>query len=254
MAPRNLILQSIATDLLQVLVSRGEIDISGLQALEAAVVGKLYFCVHAKRHELQNKLLHLLHSIISASTVAHHIRSRGFSNALAAGLPAGQGSLQDATQHTYSVSSLLIQTLVDGVSTPSNRATLQHWLDFVLMTIPQFQQSMQAVLAPLSECIGRQLRLLMADLEKAAENDPKAVEDVHSTTSDAEILMLLNALERLIMLNLQTSDQENTEDEGVPAEKPGGVDGGSGILGMVTNVFSSDTALSRPEEQLTVRL
>ncbi len=37
---------------------------------------------------------------------------------------------------------LLIQTLVDGMSTRSNRPVLQHWLDFVLMAVPPISTSL----------------------------------------------------------------------------------------------------------------
>jgi hypothetical protein len=244
MAPGNTALQATATDLLQALVGRGEVEALALEMLEAAVIGKLYTCVHTCRLELQNKLLHLLHSVISATNAGHQARR--------AGLSASGDTAQDA--HAHAVNPLLVHTLVDGLSVPSNRSTLQHWLDFVLMTIPQFQSSMHAVVTPLSDCVGRQLRLCLSDILQASEpHADDSARDVHSVATDAEFLMLLNALERLILLNLQASDMGSTEDDGVPAEKPGS-DGGSGILGMVTNVFASEAPSSVSDnEQLTVR-
>ncbi|KAI0031253.1 Dopey, N-terminal-domain-containing protein [Vararia minispora EC-137] len=250
MAPGNAALQATATDLLQALVSRGEVDLPALEMLEAAVIAKLYTYVHVRRLELQNKLLHLLHSIISATTANHSTRRAASSHASGVGAPISSDA-QDGAVQSYSFNPLLVHTLVDGISVPSNRPMLQHWLDFILMTIPQFQQSMHAVLGPLSDCVCRQLRFCLSDIQQAGVEDE--TRDVCSLTTDAEFLMLLNALERLILLNLQTSDAGNVEDDGVPAEKPGGSEGGSGFLGIVTNVFSSEPPMNPPDEQFTTR-
>jgi len=53
------IIQSTAIDLLQVIVARGELDHLSVDAIEAAVIAKLYFCIQVERLDLQNKLLHI---------------------------------------------------------------------------------------------------------------------------------------------------------------------------------------------------
>lgn len=249
MAPGNLVLQATAVDLLQALVSRGEVEVIALEVLEAAVVSKLYVCAHTQRLELQNKLLHLLHSVISAAHTAHFSRHRAAPSV--SSLPGGHEPQTEATS-SYSVNPLLVQTLIDGVSLVSNRPTLQHWLDFILMTVPQFPQSMQAALGPLSDCVGRQLTACMEEMRSAAGVDTDSLEDVRSSTTDADFLMLLNALERLILLNLQNPDPGPTDEEDLGPQKPVGVEGSSGILGIMTNVFASDSPPSALDEQLTV--
>ncbi|KAI0323044.1 Dopey, N-terminal-domain-containing protein [Amylostereum chailletii] len=246
MVPGNIVIQSTATDLLQALVTRGEIDLLALEGVEVAVVQKLYFSIHTHRLELQNKLLHLLHSVISATASAHQYQEQS--------KPSHGGS--DEKPQTYFVNPLLVQTLLDGITTPTNRPIMQHWLDFVLMTVPQFQHTLHAVLAPLSECVGRQLRSCMADIQRASKKGgvPEAEGDVHSIATDAEFLTLLNALERLILLNLSTADAVHPEEEGVPPEKPpGAAESGGGLLGIVTNVFASEIAPISSDEQLTTR-
>ena len=168
------------------------------------------------------------------------------------GLPMTQEPSTDA-QPSYSVNPLLVQTLIDGISLVSNRPTLQHWLDFILMTVPQFPQSMQAALAPLSDCVGKQLNACTEEMRSAAGVETRSLEDVRSTTTDADFLMLLNALERLILLNLQNPDPGPTEDEDLGPQKPVGPEGSSGIFGIMTNVFASDAPASAADEQLTVR-
>jgi len=66
MQPLNAVIQSTAVELLQLIVARGDVDSISTGSIEAIVVGKLYFSIHMVRLDLQNKLLHLLHSLISA--------------------------------------------------------------------------------------------------------------------------------------------------------------------------------------------
>jgi hypothetical protein len=258
MEPVNILIQSSAIDLLQTIVSRGEIDLLTVQSVEAAIIAKLYFSIHNGRLNLQNKLLHLLHSLISAS-ISHNPNS----------LPHGKGNettLHVESQTTqnglggraYPLNPLLIQTLIDGISVSSNRPILQHWLDFVLMAIPQFQPTLHSVVPPLNECLGKQVLHSLYDLQRvhtAASTNGGDVSplDIVSTTSDAEIIMLLNGLERLILLNLASSwdYSSGTEDDGMMSEKIAPESGG--LFGYMSNVFSSEPGQSSEEQQFTVR-
>ncbi|TFY67972.1 hypothetical protein EVG20_g3733 [Dentipellis fragilis] len=253
MAPVNIVIQSATIDLLQAIVSRGEVDLMALESIEAAVIGKLYFSVHSKRLDLQNKLLHLLHSVISATTALQDVRLQRTPKAIPMDGPERPGSRAEAqeTGPAYSVNPLLIQTLIDGIAIPSNHNVLQHWLDFVLMTIPQFQQTLHMVLSPLCDCVGKQLRLGLTDIRRASVND-RNDEDLQSVTTDSDFIMLLNALERLVLLSLSSSDIDSMEEDGTPAEKPTAPET-SGLFGIMTNVFSSDATPNAPEEQLTSR-
>ncbi|KAI0271467.1 Dopey, N-terminal-domain-containing protein [Gloeopeniophorella convolvens] len=252
MEPTNTLIQSTAIDLLQAIVARGEIDPPSLQNLQAAVIGKLYFSIHTHRLELQNKLLHLLHSVISAMTASQDPRASRVTKASAADLQAeipAQDKLDD--RHSLFLNPLLVQTLVDGISLPSNRAVLQHWLDFVLMAVPQFHHTLQALVTPLGDCVCKSVRVRLDDIRRA-KRDSHDNHDFKSSTTDADLIMLLNALERLVLLSLSTADASHPEEDDVPAEKPLGTESG-GLLGIMTNVFSSDTTPSNTEEQLTAR-
>ncbi|KAJ3809392.1 Dopey, N-terminal-domain-containing protein [Lentinula aff. lateritia] len=251
MYPQNLVIQSTVVDLLQAIIARGEISGVSIDVVEAAVIGKLYFCIHTDRPALQNKLLHLLHSVISASIATDEPSRR-----ITVGNQRPEESLTsgDVDEHArgYSMNPLLTQTLVDGIIIPTNQSVLQHWLDFVLMAIPQFQPMLQAVVAPLNECVGRKLLMSLRDLLKASKREEEFSSDTHSSTSDAEFTMLLNGLERLILLSLTYTSEVNPmeDDASINAEKA--VEG-SGLLGYVSNVFSSDTTQQSSDDQLTVR-
>lgn len=230
MATINSRIQSTSIDILQALVARGDVDVLTLQTTETVIIGKLFSCVHAGRLDLQNKLLHLLHSIISA------FRSHA-------------ASKQQDGPTSYSVNPLLIQTLIDGIAVSTNRPVLQHWLDFVLMTIPQFHDMLQPAIVPLNSCVCKQLNAALVDIKQASVGDD-SVADVTASTTDADLMMLLNAVERLVLLSLsQLVESTQVEDEG-PSDKP--VHDGSGILGYVSNVFSADGTSTLTEEPASV--
>jgi hypothetical protein len=153
--------------------------------------------------------------------------------------------------HHYAMNPLLIQTLIDGLSVRSNRPVLQHWLDFVLMAVPQFQPALHAVVAPLNDCLCHQVLFALRDVLRMTTQSQSYVEDLVTTVTDADFTMLLNGLERLILLSLAyTSELDVSEDDPNALEKSASEVGG--LLNYVSNVFSSDSNTSNPQEQLTV--
>ncbi|CCM03665.1 uncharacterized protein FIBRA_05809 [Fibroporia radiculosa] len=253
MGPFNTMAQSLSIDVLQALVARGEVDFPALQTIESIVVRKLYTSVHDGRLDLQNKLLHLLHSVISAS----HSNLDGSSSKGRSVRPARNiettpltGDGQGPKAESYAIHSLLVPSLLDGISRFTNRPVMQHWLDFILMTIPQFQETMQPVIIPLCEGICRQLRISVREVQQASA-DGLTSRDVVSITTDADFIMLLTALERLVLLTLSHVSDPNPVDDELPSDKPN--QESSGLLGYVSNVFSSDTSAG-PEEQPQTRM
>ncbi|KAI9057020.1 hypothetical protein FKP32DRAFT_1598504 [Trametes sanguinea] len=252
MQPFHIVSQNLALDILQPVVARGEIDSITLQSLESAVVQKLYFCVHTGRLDLQNKLLHLLHSVISSSVSG----SEGRAQLSAAHLDRGADgiSLQDGPpvprRESHTVHPLLVQTLVDGISSPANRSLLQHWLDFITMTVPLFKETLRAVVTPLLDCVCRQLRLALTEILDASAEGPRS-DDIVSYATDADLLMLLTALERLTLLSMTRTAGEQPQEEEQQADKTAQESGG--ILGYVSNVFSSDGPSSAVEESTLTR-
>ncbi|KAG5220330.1 Dopey, N-terminal-domain-containing protein [Salix suchowensis] len=125
-----------------------------------------------------------------------------------------------APAKAFAANALLAQTMMDGITTVTNRHVLQHWLDFILMAIPQFQPALQAVVAPLNECICKQLLVCLADVQSAASAGGTTV-DALSNSSDTEFVMLLNGMERLVLLSLAyTSEPSSSEDDDNVNEKP----------------------------------
>lgn len=248
MQPFHIVAQNLSVDLLQALIARGDVDLITLQSLESAVVQKLYFCVHTGRLDLQNKLLHLLHTVITASISGSEGRAATQPERGADGI-----SLQDSPavsrREVHAVHPLLVQTLVDGISTPSNRPLLQHWLDFIMMTVPQYKETLRAVVTPLSDCVCRQLRLALGEIQEAASEGSRS-DDIVSYTTDADFLMLLTTLERLTLLSMTRVAGEQQQEEELPSDRAGQESGG--LLGYVSNVFSSDGQASAVEDPALV--
>ncbi|KAF9654142.1 hypothetical protein BDM02DRAFT_3152598 [Thelephora ganbajun] len=248
----NATTQSLSVDLLQSVVARGEIDQTALETVESVIVTKLYMCVHTGRLDLQNKLLHLLHSVISALMtlgsqlpMTHQQRMDLLSEVTQAPDVDREPALQ-----SYNMNPLLTQTLIDGIGTLSNRPLLQHWLDFILMTIPQFHLALQPAVEPLIECVCRQLQSATNDTASARAQVPD-IQDIPAA-SDAELIMLLHAIERLLLLNLSRQiEAADAEDDNNYAERP--ATDGTGLFGYVSTVFGSENPAYVPEEQLAAR-
>jgi hypothetical protein len=139
---------------------------------------------------------------------------------------------------------------VDGIATPTNRPVLQHWLDFVLMAVPQFQPTLQAVVTPLNDCLCKQLLASLGDVLNVTFKDGLFTDDLTSSATDAELIMLLGGLERLVLLSLAYPTESAISDDEQPiADK---ATENSGLLGYVSTVFSSENVQNVVDEQLTV--
>jgi protein dopey len=245
MAVYNLRIQATVIELLQVIATRGEVDVATLETIEAAIISRLFAAVHTHHLDLQNKLLHVLHSVIFASTSMIQ-PERNVSRGSEKEKSTDQGA------SPYHGNPLLVQTLIDGLSAPTNRPVLQHWVDFVLMSVAQFQ-SLSHAIPPLCECLCKQLHKSLSDLQSVVVHNGKGKTSMASFATDAEIILLLNALERLVLLSISKTDESSpTEDEAGPSER-GASDAPSGILGYVFGVDSSSSSTFH-EEPLTVSL
>ncbi|CAE6451535.1 unnamed protein product [Rhizoctonia solani] len=251
-------LHTVALDTLQAIVSRGEVDLPTLETIEATIVSKLYMSVHTDRVDLQNKLLHVLHSTIFAvtSTPALTPGTAPGSPRLAPGkfalLPGSSvdelaSSDGQAVKLPGSINPLLIQTITDGISRTSHTPILQHWIDFVLMTIPHFQQPQAQVVLPLIDCVCKQLRVALDSIHQLIQARRTAEVDHMSHVTDAEVVVLLNALERLVLLaTARNADPGLLEEGDAASEKES-----TGLFGIVTTVFNSDSYSHTAAEKIT---
>jgi hypothetical protein len=262
MASSNPRFQLSALDLVQSIVSRGEISAISLKTTETAVVGKLFEAVHIGRLEGQNQLLHALHTIITVSTSSSLAAARK----KAAAVTSQRMDRRATTGNRLSTSSkeeketsaavdendtlsgnlspLLMQTIVDGISTQTNRPILQHWIDFIMSTIPQFRGHLRPLLLPLCDAIIAQLRRLILDIHFSLSALPTDT-DLALSTSDAEIVMLISPLEKIVTLTLGQLPAHSTSvrKESSASDVTAG-DASTGLFGYVSTVWGLDDQAS----------
>ncbi|KAG8688167.1 hypothetical protein FRC08_011589 [Ceratobasidium sp. 394] len=251
-------MHSVALDLVQAIVSRGEVDLPTLETIEATIVSKLYMSVHTDRIDLQNKLLHTLHSTIFAATSTPLPPSgtapgspRPAPGRIAPLPGSSVDELSSSDAHPSkvpgSINPLLVQTLTDGISRNAHTPILQHWIDFVLMTIPHFQQSQALVALPLVDCVCRQVQSVLDSIQELIRNRRSNEADHVSTVTDAEVIVLLNALERLVLLSItRTSETGPADEDDATSEKDSG-----GLFGIVSTVFTSDSNANAVGDRIT---
>ncbi|TDL20872.1 hypothetical protein BD410DRAFT_840852 [Rickenella mellea] len=111
---------------------------------------------------------------------------------------------------------------------------------------------MSPAVSPLSSCVCRQISSSLNEIEVILSTSAENIEDVTSEIGDADIIMLLNALERLVLFSLPDSPEATYEEMGIASDK-GGPDSTS-LLTYVSNVFTTETSTSQVREgQLTAQ-
>ncbi|KAM0788392.1 hypothetical protein ACM66B_001530 [Microbotryomycetes sp. NB124-2] len=235
---------SVVAELLQVIISRGEAEVAGLQAIEAALASRLFLCVQRGELDLQNKLLHVLHSVIHAvSTTRRHHRSASVTTETDRSREiAAEAQPPDLTREA-----MFVRTVADAVSKQQNSATLHHWIDFLLMTISQFRRSLQIVILPLIDCFVARLLAIITGFKATYEPD-STVTDRTSSETDAEFTVLVNALERLLLIAHAEAQALVPDDAGKSADRATteSSTGAGGLLGYMTGVLGT-TELEQSE-------
>ncbi|CAO3630393.1 unnamed protein product [Cunninghamella blakesleeana] len=61
-----------------------------------------------------------------------------------------------------STSNLYVKCVIDAFHTPSNRPILQHWIDFVLITLPYVRNGFRQIIVPILICLCEQINLCNA--------------------------------------------------------------------------------------------
>ncbi|GAA5884793.1 hypothetical protein JCM16303_007269 [Sporobolomyces ruberrimus] len=236
--PLNEHLHAAVAEILQVLISRGESEIVSFASIESSLLNRLYRCVHRGELDLQNKLLHVLHSVVHANA-AQTRRSPPPPKPVAVQTHASEREQEisaqppDLTQHEF-----FVRLLSDAVSSQQNNAIIHHWVDFLLMTVPLYRQELHTVLLPLIDGFVVRLRSLVHEFSVTYSSLESAV--APSISTDAEYTALVNVLERLVLMALAESSAGGGEDETkasdrVPSETS---TTSGGLLGYMSNVLS----------------
>ncbi|BGP31712.1 hypothetical protein JCM10296v2_003486 [Rhodotorula toruloides] len=243
LAPRNPQIHAVVAELLQVLISRGEAELGSVAAIDAALTSRLFLSIHRGELDLQNKLLHVLHSVVHAtatSTARRHQRSASQSTVRDSKTEAQSAHPPDLTRDEF-----FVRVLSDAIAQPNN-AVIHHWIDFLLMTIPQSRHSLHGVLFPLIDNLVVRLESLVREF-KDSYGSTSAL--VASSLTDAEYTVLMNALERLLLMAVSEavpagSDEERASEKASSDAASSSGGGATGLLGYMTGVLGQAEAES----------
>ncbi|GAA6000168.1 hypothetical protein JCM10207_007887 [Rhodosporidiobolus poonsookiae] len=243
LGPLNTQIHSVVAELLQVLISRGEAELVSLPAVEASLTSRLFLSIHRGELDLQNKLLHVLHSVvfaISSSARRSHAATPSRQSADGAAPAPPDAHPPDLTHDEF-----FVRVLSEAVA-QENNAVIHHWIDFLLMTVPQFRHQLPTIVLPLIDRLVIHLQALVDDFKStyASLSSPST----SSSATDAEYTALTNALERLLLIAVAEALPAGPEDDIKSPDRPtheaasssGG--GPGGLLGYMTGVLSHSEA------------
>lgn len=218
-----------------------------LQKVQSALITRLHLCVHRGEYDLQNKLLHVLHSAIVASSESRRKADRR--STVNSRHRAGSTSKISMEKPNLSLESeahdaSLLKLLSDGIL-QRNSAMIHHWVDFLLITLPHLRKILVSLLFPLIDCISGRIRSFVDGLRAAFDPVVKGKE-VSTDASDADFTILMNALERLFVLALEEAKPLMAQEEdSANAEKPVSAgDGHGGFLSFMSNALGSTDGAS----------
>jgi hypothetical protein len=226
MTPFNLMIQSTSVEMLQAIISRGGADDMSLKEIEAVVIGKLYISIHRQRLDVQPRLLHLLYSVLSATS-------------------AQDVAPDDSEGKRQSAPGFLTKVLIDGVTMPTNRPIFQHWFDFITMSMPKPQFNLMPSVPTIIDHVGREIRRSLAGTAEAFEAANGFV-DAKTAASEVEFVMYLNALESLVLASLGDSRARFASEEAAAIDRSASESGG------LFSFFTSDAGAPPAEEPLVV--
>ncbi|WAQ81113.1 hypothetical protein PtA15_1A451 [Puccinia triticina] len=253
MSSRNQHIQATTADLLQMLVSRGDIPSTDLGVIEETLSFRLLLLIRSRDYNLQNKLLHALHATISVGTSTPQSRHS---------ISADVVLLKDKPESENPTVNQLFTILVgDGITNQVNTAIVHHWIDFLLMTVPQIRRSLDEVVKPLIDRLVHRLRMLVLDLEKTYQMNGEG--NLESDFTDSDFLVFVNALERLMVVSIEgegasagtaeASSGKSTNERPLPPESTGGLFAGVfNVLG--SSEISTNFPLEQPKTEFQLRL
>jgi hypothetical protein len=245
MSAHNQQIHATTADLLQMLVSRGDIPPADIGTIEETLSFRLLILIRNRDYNLQNKLLHALHATISVGISTPQSRHS---------ISTEVATIKDKPESESPTVNQLFTILVgDGITKQANTAIVHHWIDFLLMTVPQIRRSLDEVVKPLIDRLVHRLRLLVLDLEKTYHANPE--QHLESDFTDSDFSVFVNALERLMIVSIEgegvsigtaeANSAKNSNERSLPSESTGGL-----FAGVFNVLGSSETAANLHQDRV----
>ncbi|KAI8640170.1 Dopey, N-terminal-domain-containing protein [Parasitella parasitica] len=202
-------IQLHAADLLYLIISKLDfVNMELVQQVQMAVLHKLLFCITQQHLDLQQKLLHLLHACLAITCASTTHKDKSTTGHQKKGSVDSVNSIQSAQQQQtpnqaialiQASSDLYVKCISDALSMSSNRSMLQHWMDFVLATLPYIRHGFRNLIVPVVMCVCHQISLRCDTIEIAIHEKPNTSSCV---SADRETMVLLIGLEKMLMFCL----------------------------------------------------
>ncbi|RCH94744.1 hypothetical protein CU098_001184, partial [Rhizopus stolonifer] len=195
-------IQLHAIDFLYLIVSKLDyVDTQLIEKVQNSCLNKLLFCVTTENFDLQQKLLHLLHSTLAITSAnAYHAKEHQRKLSSESELNKGDGETNEAILVAQSYSDLFVKTVIDALTLPKNRAMLTHWMDFLSAVLPYIKHGFQHMIVPILICICHQTYLRCGTLHVAIHEKPDDCLPLES--AERETLVFLSGFERIAMFCL----------------------------------------------------
>lgn len=199
-------IQLLATDLLYLIISKlDHVPMKIVQQIQTSALHKLLFCLDQKNLDLQQKLLHLLHAclVITCTSITNKEKGpghqkRGSVDSISSVALTNQAN--DALILMQTSSELFVKCCIDAFSMSSNRTMLQHWMDFVLATLPYIRHGFRSIIVPLLMCLCHQINLRCDTIEIVIHEKPQTSSSCAS--AEREVIILLMGLEKMMLFCL----------------------------------------------------
>ncbi|TPX67373.1 hypothetical protein SpCBS45565_g03814 [Spizellomyces sp. 'palustris'] len=269
-------IQARAAEFLLIVLSRSDyVNYQLVSVVQGIVIRKLLYCIFACKLDVQPRMLQVLHGIaglLSSQRVVHEVGAGPVSAKADVPVSAAMDSMlaaemkTESQEHTESSdtkpnsnatfprlrtigsSPILVRTLLDALSIHTNRPVLQHYMDFILSSLPHLRNSFRRILLPIIQCLCDELRkyqdgmrkYMSYSFERLQSNgiDPGDEQLSMQAYPELDVLVLLYGLEKLIAFCLAEGGLDSTGAKGGP---PGA--GGTSfrfLTGYVASVFGSD--------------
>ena len=152
-------IQLHAADLLYLIISKLDfVHMKLVQQIQTSVINKLLYCISTKNLDLQQKLLHLLHASLAITCAStHQPGEKGHQKKPSMDSISSIASLNEALTLVQSSTDLFVKCVTDALTLTSNRSMLQHWMDFVLATLPYVKNGFRFILVPILMCVCNQI-------------------------------------------------------------------------------------------------
>ncbi|CEP13190.1 hypothetical protein [Parasitella parasitica] len=202
-------IQLHAADLLYLVISKLDfVHMELVQQVQMAVLHKLLFCIAQQHLDLQQKLLHLLHACLAITCASTTHKDKSMAGHQRKNSVDSVNSIQNAQQQQkpnqavaliQASSNLYVKCVIDAFSLSSNRSMLQHWMDFVLATLPYITHGFRTLVVPVLMCVCHQISLRCDIIEIAIHEKPNTSS---CASADREVMVLLMGLEKMLMFCL----------------------------------------------------